>query len=80
MVHTLPHASALPYQITLKEIYDLGIEPHKILVNFRVMHTNDYQPKKNILYKSKYRITVQDGPAVEFILKGTGTYEENYEK
>jgi hypothetical protein len=72
MVHTLPHTSALPTSITLKEIYDLGIQPTKILINFR--------PKKNILYKSKYRVTVKDGPPLEFILKGTGTYEEEKEK
>jgi hypothetical protein len=36
MVHTLPHASALPHQITVQDIMDLGIEPFKILINFRV--------------------------------------------
>ena len=72
MVHTLPHSSALPNRMTLKEIYDLGIEPCKIMINFR--------PKTNILYKCKYRIVVKDGPAVELVVKGCGTYDENREK
>jgi hypothetical protein len=38
MVHTLPHATALPSMITLKEIYSLGIEPFKIQINFKVQH------------------------------------------
>lgn len=37
MVHTLPHASALPHVITLKDIRELGIEPLKVLVMFKVL-------------------------------------------
>ena len=32
------------------------------------------------MYKSKFRIVVEDGEALEFVLKGQGTYEEEYEK
>ncbi|CAK73930.1 unnamed protein product (macronuclear) [Paramecium tetraurelia] len=31
-----------------------------------------FQPTAELLYKSKYRIKVQDGPSVDFILRGTG--------
>lgn len=36
MVHTMPHASALPHEITLQDIQELGIQPEQILINFRV--------------------------------------------
>ncbi|CAK83079.1 unnamed protein product (macronuclear) [Paramecium tetraurelia] len=64
MVHTLPHATCLPYQITIDDIRDLGVQPFKILIRFK--------PTAELLYKSKYRIKVQDGPSVDFILRGTG--------
>jgi len=32
------------------------------------------------LYKSKFRITVEEGPSVDIILRGTGSYEEKLEK
>lgn len=37
-----------------------------------------FKPKLNILYKSKYKIIVRGGPAIQFYLKGKGTYEERY--
>jgi len=46
--------------------------PAKIMINFK--------PKKNILYKSKFRITVDEGPSIDIILRGTGSYEEKLQK
>ena len=34
----------------------------------------------NILYKSKYRITIDEGPSIDVVLRGMGTYEEKFEK
>ena len=45
--------------------------PLKILVNFR--------PKQNVLYKSKFRFTVEHGLGCDVILKGLGSYEENHD-
>ncbi|CAD8087121.1 unnamed protein product [Paramecium primaurelia] len=64
MVHTLPHATCLPYQITIDDIRELGVQPFKILIRFK--------PTAELLYKSKYRIKVQEGPSVDFILRGSG--------
>lgn len=33
-----------------------------------------------MLYKSKYRICVEEGPTVDFTLRGMGTYDEEFEK
>lgn len=46
--------------------------PQKVMVNFR--------PKKNILYKSKFRFLVDNGLSCDVILKGRGTYEEDYDQ
>jgi hypothetical protein len=45
--------------------------PQTIQVNFR--------PKKNCLYKSKFRFTVENGISCDVILKGKGSYEENHD-
>lgn len=45
--------------------------PQTILVNFR--------PKQNVLYKSKFRFTVENGLSCDVILKGKGSYEENHD-
>lgn len=45
--------------------------PQTILVNFR--------PKQNVLYKSKFRFTVENGLSVDVILKGKGSYEEQHD-
>ncbi|KRX10489.1 hypothetical protein PPERSA_08791 [Pseudocohnilembus persalinus] len=70
-VRSLPDTSALPNIKTNKDISRDNLFPQQILINFR--------PKKNILYKSKFRITVEEGPYVELIVKGRGTYEEHLE-
>ena len=46
--------------------------PQTILVNFR--------PKQNVLYKSKFRFTVENGLSCDVILKGKGSYEDNRDK
>jgi hypothetical protein len=45
--------------------------PQGIQINFR--------PKKNCLYKSKFRFTVENGISCDVILKGKGSYEENHD-
>ena len=37
------------------------------------------QPKKNVLYKSKFRFTVENGLPCDVILKGKGSYEEEHD-
>lgn len=44
--------------------------PAKLTVTFR--------PKKNVLYKSKFRFIVENGLACDVILKGKGSYEEEH--
>jgi hypothetical protein len=45
--------------------------PQKIYVKFK--------PKQNVLYKSKFRFMCETGIACDVILKGRGSYEENYD-
>mmetsp|Transcript_14361 Transcript_14361/g.24450 ORF Transcript_14361/g.24450 Transcript_14361/m.24450 type:complete len:168 (-) Transcript_14361:33-536(-) len=45
--------------------------PQKILIKFK--------PKKNVLYKSKFRFTADTGIHCDVILKGRGSYEENHD-
>ena len=45
--------------------------PQKILIKFK--------PKENILYKSKFRFICETGISCDVILKGRGSYEENYD-
>jgi len=45
--------------------------PQQILVHFK--------PKKDILYKSKFRFLVKQGLSCDLIVKGTGSYEENFD-
>eukprot|EP00351_Strombidinopsis_sp_SopsisLIS2011_P003897 CAMPEP_0116874008 /NCGR_PEP_ID=MMETSP0463-20121206/5385_1 /TAXON_ID=181622 /ORGANISM="Strombidinopsis sp, Strain SopsisLIS2011" /LENGTH=194 /DNA_ID=CAMNT_0004517053 /DNA_START=3442 /DNA_END=4026 /DNA_ORIENTATION=- len=52
-----------------KDDQERQLLPQTILVNFR--------PKKNILYKSKFRFTVSNGISCDVILKGHGSYEED---
>ena len=33
-----------------------------------------FKPEANVLYKSKFRITVKEGPTYDIVLKGSGTY------
>lgn len=45
--------------------------PEKIFIKFK--------PKANVLYKSKFRFICENGIACDVILKGHGSYEENYD-
>lgn len=45
--------------------------PEKIFVKFK--------PKGNVLYKSKFRFTCENGLNCDVILKGRGSYEENHD-
>lgn len=45
--------------------------PQKIFVKFK--------PKVNVLYKSKFRFTCENGLSCDVILKGRGSYEENHD-
>ena len=54
-----------------KDSDEAAFLPLTILVNFR--------PKKNVLYKSKFRFTVENGVSCDVILKGFGSYEENHD-
>ena len=45
--------------------------PLKVFVKFK--------PKSNTLYKSKFRFTSENGLSCDVILKGRGSYEENYD-
>ncbi len=61
-----PLGPALPHLIGHED--EVFFEPWKISVAFK--------PKKNVLYKCKYRITVEGGSPVELILRGIGSYDE----
>jgi len=52
-----------------KDEFERQYLPCAIQVNFR--------PKKNVLYKSKFRFTVENGLPCDVILKGRGSYEED---
>jgi len=39
----------------------------------------NFRPKQNVLYKSKFRFTVENGLSVDVILKGKGSYEEQHD-
>ena len=35
-----------------------------------------FKPEANVLYKSKFRVTVVEGLTFDIVVKGRGTYEE----
>lgn len=37
----------------------------------------NFRPKLNLFYKSKFKITVKEGPTLSFVLRGNGTYQEH---
>ena len=37
-----------------------------------------FKPKKNVFYKSRYVISAESGNKIELILKGNGTYYEEF--
>lgn len=54
-----------------KNSYEAEYLPQKIHVHFK--------PKANVLYKSKFRFLVKSGISCDLIVKGRGSYEENYD-
>jgi len=54
-----------------KDEFEKQYLPCSIQVNFR--------PKKNVLYKSKFRFTTENGLPCDVILKGKGSYEEEHD-
>ena len=45
--------------------------PQKIFIKFK--------PKESVLYKSKFRFACENGLSCDIILKGKGSFEENYD-
>lgn len=39
-----------------------------------------FKPENNVLYKSKFRVTVAEGVSFDIVVKGRGSYEEELEK
>eukprot|EP00930_Biecheleria_cincta_P031240 TRINITY_DN21698_c0_g1_i1.p1 TRINITY_DN21698_c0_g1~~TRINITY_DN21698_c0_g1_i1.p1 ORF type:complete len:2245 (+),score=433.56 TRINITY_DN21698_c0_g1_i1:107-6841(+) len=66
----LPHwcakSSALPRALPFGD--ERRFEPQQVKISFR--------PKKNELYKCKFRIQVDNGLAIDFICRGCGSYDE----
>lgn len=54
-----------------KDEFEKQYLPCSIQVNFK--------PKKNVLYKSKFRFIVENGLPCDVILKGKGSYEEDHD-
>jgi hypothetical protein len=68
-VHYMPATLALP------SVDDRFAETHKPL-QVVVM----FKPEANVLYKSKFRLSVTEGLTFDIIVKGKGSYEEELEK
>jgi len=47
---------------------DRAHEPQEVIVSFK--------PSKNELYKCRFRVQVEAGPAVDFVCRGCGSYDE----
>lgn len=43
-------------------------KPHQVTIMFK--------PETNVLYKSKFRLTVTEGLTFDIVVKGRGSYEE----
>lgn len=68
-VHYMPSTLALPsHDDTFAETH----QPLQVTVMFK--------PEANLLYKSKFRVTVAEGISFDIIVKGRGSYEEELEK
>lgn len=64
-VHYIPGTLALPSQ------EDSFTQKHKpVKIDFL------FKPKTNLLYKSKFRIIVEDGLSYDIIVRGRGSFEE----
>ncbi|EGR30591.1 hypothetical protein IMG5_128580 [Ichthyophthirius multifiliis] len=65
-----PNCLALPSENTQKRNIQEGISPQDVFVCF--------QPKKNVIYKSKFKICIENGDDVYFILKGVSQQKFSY--
>ena len=64
----------MPTTLALANADDKYAETHKpAKVDFL------FKPESNVLYKSKFVLTVEHGPTYEIIVRGSGTYEEEKE-
>ena len=62
-VHYMPNTLALPAQ---DDHYASTHKPVQVQIMFK--------PEANVLYKSKFRVTVVEGPTFDIVVKGRGTY------
>lgn len=63
-VHYMPTTLALPGQ---DDQYALRHRPVQVQIMFK--------PESNVLYKSKFRVFVSEGPTFDIVVKGRGSYE-----
>lgn len=68
-IKSMPHTLALPAP---DDEYAKTHVAQKLMIAFK--------PKKDVLYKSRFKILVENGEPLEFVLRGMGTYEEEYLK
>ena len=62
-VHYMPNTLALPAQ---DDHYASTHKPVQVQIMFK--------PEANVLYKSKFRVSVVEGPTFDIVVKGRGTY------
>lgn len=61
----------MPTTLALANADDKHAETHKpTKVDFL------FKPETNVLYKSKFLLTIDHGPTYEIIVRGSGTYDE----
>jgi len=61
-----PVTPALPKRLEHKD--QDRFEPRKVVITFK--------PKKNEVYKCKFRVQVDEGRSIDFICRGCGSYDE----
>jgi hypothetical protein len=59
----------MPTSLALPGDDDKFAETHKP-IQVMIM----FKPEANVLYKSKFRISVSEGPTFDIVVKGKGTY------
>ena len=60
----------MPGTLALPSEDDRYAETHK-----PVEITIKFKPQANVLYKSKFRISIVEGPTFDIVVKGIGSYE-----
>lgn len=61
-----PTTPALPKR--LPHVDDWKFEPKKVVITFK--------PKKNEVYRCRFRVQVEEGRSIDFICRGRGSYSE----